>query len=77
MAIFFRALSDVMLLKPSQFTKLARNHFGDSVLSDWHKQTVQNLLDNNKYDTGTSFEKELDDIVYVGAVFFCEVDFSR
>ncbi|KAI9477696.1 hypothetical protein BDB00DRAFT_879399 [Zychaea mexicana] len=38
------ALSDVMLLKPSQFNKYTRAHFTDQVLSEWHDNTRKSLL---------------------------------
>ncbi|KAG2219645.1 hypothetical protein INT45_012346 [Circinella minor] len=53
------ALSDVMLLKPSQFTKHTRSHFGDSVLSKWYKSTVESLLENGE-GAGTSIAKDIE-----------------
>ncbi|KAI7852255.1 hypothetical protein BDC45DRAFT_191814 [Circinella umbellata] len=53
------ALSDVMLLKPTQFTKHTRSHFGDSVLSKWYKSTVESLLENGE-GAGTSIAKDIE-----------------
>ncbi|KAI8888507.1 hypothetical protein K501DRAFT_173070 [Backusella circina FSU 941] len=38
------ALTNVMLLTPSQFSRYARSHFNDEVLNEWYKSILSTLI---------------------------------
>ncbi|KAI8056376.1 hypothetical protein BDF21DRAFT_430664 [Thamnidium elegans] len=58
------ALSNVMLLKPSQFNRYTRDHFTDEVLNEWHKSILSTtIIDVEK--EAQDISKSLDDLIYV------------
>ncbi|KAI9335213.1 hypothetical protein BD770DRAFT_402140 [Pilaira anomala] len=56
------AVSNVMLLKPSQFGRYAPDHFTDEVLNEWHKSILSTLIVDIKEVRDISMS--LDDLIY-------------
>ncbi|KAI7898192.1 uncharacterized protein BX663DRAFT_269891 [Cokeromyces recurvatus] len=57
------ALNNVMLLKPSQFSRYMRDHFTDKALNEWHKGILSTLIVDVEKEA-QDIAKSLDDIIY-------------